>query len=96
MNNTRLQIQNIIEKEIAPAIRSHNGDIELVDYSNETATIALKGACAGCPAADLSTKAFIEEVLIQSVPEIKRVEISNTLPDDMLDFARQILSGKIK
>ena len=90
------EIEKIIEKEIRPMIQNHGGDVKLKDFIDGTAIIELSGACAGCPSADLSTTGYIEDVLTAALAYVKSVEIDKIIPEDMLEMARKILSGKVK
>jgi len=41
-------IQEIIEKEIRPALQGDGGDIDLIDIDGDKVLIALRGMCTGC------------------------------------------------
>jgi NifU-like protein len=41
-------IQEIIEKEIRPALQSDGGDVEIIDIDGNKVVIALRGMCTGC------------------------------------------------
>jgi NifU-like protein len=41
-------IQEIIEKEIRPALQGDGGDIDLIDIEGDKVVIALRGMCTGC------------------------------------------------
>ncbi|NWF74972.1 MAG: Fe-S cluster assembly protein NifU [Nitrospirae bacterium] len=41
-------IQEIIEKEIRPALQSDGGDIEIIDIEGNKVVIAMRGMCTGC------------------------------------------------
>jgi NifU-like protein len=41
-------IQEIIEKEIRPALQGDGGDIDLIDIDGNKVLIALRGMCTGC------------------------------------------------
>ncbi len=62
-------------EEIRPALQADGGDVELVDVTPEgLVQVRLKGACHGCPMAQMTLKAGIEQALKASVPEITGVE----------------------
>lgn len=56
-------------------LAGHGGNIELVDVEPETGLVKvrLQGACIGCPLADLTLKAGIEDTLCEMIPEVKEV-----------------------
>ena len=59
--------------EIRPALQADGGDVELVDVTDGTVTLKLKGACSGCPMATMTLHQGIERVLKEQIPEIKEV-----------------------
>ncbi len=68
-------IEEIIEREIAPALRRDKGDIDLVDIDGDIVTIAFRGMCAGCPTAEITRRDFIQAKLRELVsPTIEVVE----------------------
>jgi len=62
-------------KDIRPALQADGGDVELVDVSADgIVKVRLKGACGGCPMAQLTLKQGIEKRLKVVVPGVKSVE----------------------
>lgn len=61
---------------IRPAIRADGGDIELVQYDEQTGRVDIRmvGACYACPMSMLTLKAGIEQRLRMIVPEVQTVE----------------------
>ncbi|MBU0540385.1 NifU family protein [Patescibacteria group bacterium] len=68
------EIEKILDT-LREGLIAHSGDVELVDVDLETGKVSvrLKGACVGCPMADLTLKACIGETLMQLIPEISEV-----------------------
>ncbi len=67
------KVKNVIEA-IRPGLQSHGGDIELVGTDEENnVKVRLQGACSGCPGAQMTLKQVVEQMLKQSVPEVKEV-----------------------
>ena len=65
-----------VEKALAtirPALQADGGDVELIEVTNGTVKIKLKGACGGCPMAAMTLKHGIERALKEKIPEIKEV-----------------------
>ena len=60
--------------EIRPALQRDGGDIELVDVEDGVVKVRLKGACAGCPGAQMTLKMMVERKIREVVPEIKEVQ----------------------
>jgi len=67
------KVKNIIEA-IRPNLQAHGGDIELVSTDDDnTVKVRLKGACSGCPGAQMTLKQGIERLLKENLPELKEV-----------------------
>ena len=76
-NLQRIQlIQDVIAREIRPALRRDQGDIELVDIDGPRVIIAFRGMCAGCQSAELTRRDFIEAKLRETVADDIVVEES--------------------
>lgn len=90
------EIEKIVDESIKPAIRSHGGDVEVIDYYDHVLQIRLTGACENCPMANLSTKKEIEEILKTIFPELQAVELVDTIDPELLRFVRSILSDDKK
>ncbi len=43
-------IEEVLEREVRPALRADGGDIELVDVEGDRVVVSLRGRCANCPA----------------------------------------------
>ena len=68
-------IEEVVDREIRPALQRDRGDIELVDVSGDRVTIAFRGMCAGCQTSELTRRDFIQAKLRECVsPEIVVVE----------------------
>jgi Fe-S cluster biogenesis protein NfuA len=70
----REQVANVID-EIRPSLQADGGDIELVDVEEDggVVKVRLKGACAGCPGAQMTLQFGVQRLLQQRVPEVKQV-----------------------
>lgn len=68
-------IEEVVDREIRPALQRDGGDIELVDVSGDRVTIAFRGMCAGCQTSELTRRDFIQARLRECVaPELLVVE----------------------
>ena len=68
------KVQAVIDK-IRPMLQRDGGDVELVDVDdNGVVKVRLVGACAGCAMSQITLKQGIEKVLINEIPEVKKVE----------------------
>ena len=61
--------------EIRPLLQADGGDIELVGVEEGgVVKVRLRGACAGCPGAQMTLKMAVERRLKAKIPEVQRVE----------------------
>jgi len=67
------QVSAVID-EIRPLLQADGGDIELVGVEDGVVKVRLRGACAGCPGAQMTLKMAVERRIKSKVPEIQRVE----------------------
>ncbi|MBK8945524.1 MAG: NifU family protein [Ignavibacteriae bacterium] len=72
---------NLVEQtleSIRPFLKEDNGDIELVNITNDgIVEVKLIGACLNCPMSTMTLRAGVERVLMNAIPQIKRVESIN-------------------
>lgn len=68
-----LQIQEIFDSQINPAIASHGGWVTLLGVEGATAFVQLGGGCQGCGLADVTLKQGIEATILDEVEGIERV-----------------------
>ena len=70
----REAVEAAIEK-IRPMLQMDGGDIDLIDVDEATGrvTVALRGACSGCPHAGITLKQGVEARLKADVPGVKEV-----------------------
>jgi len=60
---------------IRPFLQADNGDVELVEVSNDgIVKVRLTGVCKDCPMSVLTLRAGIERALMRQVPGIRRIE----------------------
>jgi len=63
------QIEDLLNNDIAVALRNDGGGIELVRYNDSKVFVRLTGACAACRAADVTIKDYVEKELREHVRE---------------------------
>lgn len=75
MSDTRERIEKIIDEKIRPYLEADGGGLEFVDFDEATGEVRvrLKGACAGCPGAQMTLSMGVEATLKEEIPEVKRV-----------------------
>lgn len=68
------KIIDALNEYIRPAVESDGGSIDFVGFQAGTVTVALRGACSGCPSSTVTLKQGIEGLLTRMFPEVKQVE----------------------
>ena len=62
-------IEETIEREIRPSLRTDGGDIDLVDIEGSTVLVTLRGACTACPSSDFTLKGLVQTKLREFVSD---------------------------
>ena len=70
------RIQNVLEK-LRPFLLREGGDIRLERYDAQTGIcyVDMIGACAGCVMASTDVSESVEVMVLDDVPEVKKVEL---------------------
>lgn len=69
------KVIEIVEKEIKPLLLRDGGSVEVVSVDERSGTVQVKllGACGTCPMSMITLTAFVERIIRNRIPEIKRV-----------------------
>jgi Fe-S cluster biogenesis protein NfuA len=67
------KIEELIAKEIRPALASHGGDCEVIDVKDNKVYLKLSGGCRGCPGARMTIKYGVERIIRENFPEVQEV-----------------------
>ncbi|HDP94366.1 MAG TPA: NifU family protein [Candidatus Aminicenantes bacterium] len=72
------RVENAIEK-VRPALQRDGGDIEVVNILEDEKVVLVRfsGACGGCPMRNLTLKGFVEQAMVEDVPEITEVRLAD-------------------
>jgi NifU-like protein len=68
------KIEEVLEREIKPALKKDGGDIELVDVDGDFVMVSLRGACTSCAKSQTTLKEYVEKKLRELVLETLIVE----------------------
>ncbi len=69
----RKKVQNLLEREINPAVGMHGGWVELIDVKKNSVYLRLGGGCQGCGAADVTLKQGIEKSIREMIPQVGEI-----------------------
>ena len=70
-------IKSLLDEYVRPAVEGDGGAIDFIGFEDGVVTVALKGACSGCPSSTATLKGGIENLLKQHLPEVKEVVAEN-------------------
>ncbi len=79
-SDVEMQIKDIITEYIQPAVAGDGGNIQLIEFQEDTKTarMLLQGACSGCPSSTITLKNGIEAMLKEMMPgKVENVEAVN-------------------
>ncbi len=69
----RKKVQQLLEREINPALGTHGGWVQLIDVKKNSIYLRLGGGCQGCGAADVTLKQGIEKSIREQIPEVGEI-----------------------
>ncbi|MEW6428540.1 MAG: Fe-S cluster assembly protein NifU [Thermodesulfobacteriota bacterium] len=67
-------IEEVLDREIRPALKKDGGDIELIDVDGDFVQVSLRGACVACAASQTTLKEYVEKKLRELVLDTLVVE----------------------
>ncbi len=86
------KIKEVLDTKVNPILSSHDGKVELVKIEGDIVTVKFDGACAGCPSASVTLEEIVATAIMEEIPEIKIVKLSQGVSEDLLDFAKKLLN----
>lgn len=76
MSPELLQIEEILDATIRPALQGDGGDLEVISYDDHILTIKYEGACGTCPSATAGTLEAMQGILREQFdPQIEIVTL---------------------
>ncbi len=86
------KLQAIIDAQVRPVLQGHGGDIELVELTADgVLKVRLKGACAGCPGAQMTLADVVTAALREAAPAVREVVPVFEADEDLVRQALAIL-----
>jgi len=69
------KINEIIKRDIEPSLAMDGGGLEIVDFDEKKGilSVALQGACVGCPMRQMTLEQGIGMTIKKQIPEVKEV-----------------------
>lgn len=74
----RAAAEEVLAGDVGDFARGHGGTIQVLGVADDEVTIALGGACAGCPASGLTVKGRFETALRRRYPRLRGVVANRT------------------
>lgn len=68
-----IRVQELLDRQINPAVASHGGFVDLLDIDDGTVYLQFGGGCQGCAQVDVTLRQGVEVALREAVPEITAV-----------------------
>ncbi len=72
MDAIKKQVEKMLD-EVRPGIQMDGGDVELKSIKDGIVTLKIKGACVGCPMAQLTFNEGVGSMIKDKIKEIKEV-----------------------
>lgn len=69
-----INIKQVLEQYVAPAVAQHGGEVNFSSYNNGVVFLEMSGACSGCAGSTMTLKLGVEGLLTEMIPEVERVE----------------------
>ena len=85
------ELEAVLDEYVRPLLRTHGGDMGVISVEDGLMRFRLKGKCAGCPAADLTTEELIQSEVLEHYPAVKQVVLVQETSQELIDQARAIL-----
>lgn len=89
MNNLNAQE---LEKVIQEKIECTGAIVLVKEMTEDKVVVRLEGECSGCPGLETTFKDVVEDIIKQIIPTVQEVILDTSYSEEMLDFARKLLS----
>jgi Fe-S cluster biogenesis protein NfuA/nitrite reductase/ring-hydroxylating ferredoxin subunit len=68
--------------KVRPYLKSHGGNVELIDLENDVAQLRLEGTCKSCPSSSVTLELAVRDALEESCPDLEGFEVEGVAPSD--------------
>lgn len=86
------RIEQVIDTSVRPYLNGHGGDIQIVDFTDGVLKIKLTGMCSNCPSSLLTTEEVVKKEVMDQIKEVTSVRLEAGVSDDLINFAKKLLS----
>lgn len=76
----RMAVQQVIDGDVGDYVRSHGGAVDLVSVRDGAVEVRLSGACAHCPASELTLTERFEKAVRDRHPSVARITARTSEP----------------
>jgi Fe-S cluster biogenesis protein NfuA len=66
--------------KVRPYLRSHGGNVELLDIADGAVRLRIQGSCHACPPSAQALQQAIEEALYEVAPDVTALEVEGGAP----------------
>ena len=66
-------IKAVLKTHVAPAVASHGGEVNFVEFKDGLLTLQMSGACSGCAGSQQTLKYGVENMMKHYVPEVNAI-----------------------
>jgi Fe-S cluster biogenesis protein NfuA len=66
-------------EKVRPYLRSHGGDVELLQVVEGVVRLRMQGSCHGCPSSAMTLKLAIEEAIYEKAPDVTGIEVEGAV-----------------
>ena len=77
-DDLQTRILRALEK-VRPYLRSHGGNVELVQVDQGNVRLRMEGSCHGCPSSSLTLKLAIEDAIYEAAPDIVSLQVEGVV-----------------
>ena len=89
-------LNKLIEEKVNPVLGQHFGACEATEIKDGVVYVKMTGACGQCPSAQDTIESVVKEIIMQELKEVKDVVLDDSVSEDLLNMAREILSLRRK
>jgi len=68
--------------QVRPYLKSHGGNVELIQLENDLARLRLQGTCQSCPSSSVTLELAVRNALEEHCPDLAGFEVEGVQPSD--------------